>query len=98
MWRSSISALTPALGTSAVANRPSGKPASRKTDSIARAQPGTLLACLSTPPLPAISAGAAKRNTCQNGKFQGITASTTPSGLKATNAFVPSIATGSRAR
>ncbi len=57
-----------------------GKPASRKTSSMASAQPVTLLACLSTPTLPAISAGAAKRNTCQNGKFHGITASTTPSG------------------
>jgi hypothetical protein len=57
------------------------------TDSIASAQPGTLLACLRTPPLPAIRAGAAKRKTCQNGKFHGMTASTTPSGLKVTNAF-----------
>ena len=28
----------------------------------------------------AYNAGAAKRNTCQNGKFHGITASTGPSG------------------
>ena len=37
-------------------------------------------ACFSSPTLPAISAGAAKRNTCQNGKFHGMMASTGPSG------------------
>jgi hypothetical protein len=31
-----------------------------------------------------MSAGAAKRTTCQNGKFQGMTASTTPRGWTAT--------------
>ena len=30
--------------------------------------------------VPAISAGAANRTTCQSGKFHGITASTGPSG------------------
>ena len=69
---------------SSVANSPGGKPASRKTSSICSAQRGTLEACLSTAALPAISAGAAKRNTCQKGKFHGITASTTPSGSKRT--------------
>ncbi len=44
----------------------------------------TLEACFSRPTLPAISAGAAKRNTCHSGKFQGITASTGPIGSKAT--------------
>ena len=39
---------------------------------------GTLDACLSRPTLPTISAGAAKRITCQIGKFHGITASTAP--------------------
>ena len=63
---------------------------------MASAQRGTFVACLSTAPLPAISAGAAKRNTCQNGKFQGMIASTTPSGSKATKALVPSIVTGWR--
>ena len=48
--------------------------------SIAIAVPGTFAACLSTAPLPAISAGAAKRKTCQKGKFQGMMASTTPNG------------------
>ena len=76
-------------------NRSSGKPASWNTSSIASAQPGTLLACFRSAPLPAISAGAAKRKTCQNGKFHGITASTTPSGLKVTNASAPPMSTGS---
>ena len=68
-----------------VRNRFCGKPASTKQRSrCASAQPGTFEACFSTPALPAISAGAAKRNTCQNGKFHGMTASTTPSGRKAT--------------
>jgi hypothetical protein len=35
---------------------------------------------LRSPTFPAASAGAAKRTTCQNGKFHGITASTTPNG------------------
>ena len=47
---------------------------------MASAQPGTFEACLRTAPLPAMSAGAAKRITCQNGKFQGMMASTTPMG------------------
>jgi hypothetical protein len=47
---------------------------------MASAQRGTLEACFSTPTLPAIRAGAAKRKTCQKGKFHGITASTGPSG------------------
>ena len=51
---------------------------------MASAHCGTLEACLSSPTLPAISAGAAKRKTCQNGKFHGIIASTTPSGWYAT--------------
>ena len=39
-----------------------------------------MLACLSSPTLPAISAGAANRTTCQSGKFQGMMARTIPSG------------------
>ena len=70
--------------TSTVRSRPSGKPASRTTSSIASAHCGTFEACFSTAALPAMSAGAAKRMTCQNGKFHGITASTIPSGSKAT--------------
>ena len=63
-----------------VRNTFSGKPASVTSFSIASAQPATLLACFSKPVFPAISAGARNRKTCQNGKFQGITASTVPSG------------------
>ena len=69
---------------SSVWNSPRSKPASRRMSSIASAHCGTFDACLSRPTLPAISAGAAKRNTCQNGKFHGITASTGPSGSKRT--------------
>ena len=86
--------ITPAIaGISIIKVRktPSGNPASRNIDSMARALPGTLLACLRTATLPAIRVGAANRNTCQNGKFQGMSASTTPNGLKVTNAFAPSI-------
>ena len=41
---------------------------------------GTFEACLSSPTLPAISAGAAKRIACQSGKFHGMMARTGPSG------------------
>ena len=58
----------------------SGKPACTKSSSMYSAVWGTLLACLSSPTLPAMSAGAAKRIACQSGKFHGMTASTTPSG------------------
>ena len=66
--------------TSRVRNSPLGKPASPSTASNANAQPDTLGACLSSPPLPAMRAGAANRVTCQKGKFQGMIARTTPSG------------------
>ena len=67
------------------AERPLGEiPPRTKISSIASAQPGTFDACFSTPALPAISAGAANRKTCQNGKFHGMMASTTPSGSNAT--------------
>jgi len=62
-----------------VRKTPSGRPASRMSDSRARAQPGTFEACLSSTVLPAASAGAAARITCQNGKFHGMMASTVPS-------------------
>ena len=45
-----------------------------------------------------MSAGAANLKTCQNGKFHGITASTTPSGSNATYDFVASVLTISGAR
>ena len=95
---SSITARTWRLSIRSVWNTPSGNPARRKMSSIASAHCGTLDACLSTATLPAMSAGAAKRNTCQNGKFHGITASTTPSGLKSTKLDRASVLTGSRAR
>ena len=78
--------------------RPRGNPASRKTSSMASAHCGTFDACLSSPTLPAISAGAAKRNTCQNGKFQGMTARTGPIGRNRTNDRVAEAFTSSSAR
>ncbi len=77
---SSMSAPTRSDPTRSAWKAPSGKPASRKIDSIARAHCGTFEACLRSPTLPAMSAGAAKRKTCQKGKFQGMTARTGPSG------------------
>ena len=77
------SAMTPAvcsLSMCSTPNTPAGTPASASTSAMASAQRGTLVACLSTATLPAISAGARKRNTCQSGKFHGITASTQPMG------------------
>ena len=62
------SAMSPATGAdsiNAVAKSPSGKPATRKVFSMASAQRGTFDACLRIPALPAMRAGAAKRNTCQ---------------------------------
>jgi hypothetical protein len=44
-------------------------------------------ACFSKPTLPAASAGAANRTTCQNGKFHGITASTAPRGWNWTSSW-----------
>ena len=41
---------------------------------------GTFEACLSSPTLPAISAGVANRIACQSGKFHGMMARTGPSG------------------
>ena len=59
---------------------PSGNPARANRSCMYSAVCGTFEACLSSPTLPAISAGAAKRMACQSGKFQGMTASTGPSG------------------
>jgi len=53
---------------------------------------------LERPALPAIRFGAAKRKTCQKGKFQGMTASTTPSGSQATKLWLASVGTSSGAR
>ena len=82
---SAIRPPTAADPTSSVRKSPRGKPAAVKTLLDARARScGTFEACLSRPALPAISAGAAKRKTCQKGKFHGMTASTMPSGSKRT--------------
>src|SRR4029453_14040998 len=94
----SISPATPSQPTTSGGKGPGGGPPRRQTSSSASAQPVTFEACLSSAPLPATRAGAAKRITCQNGKFQGITARTTPSGSKQTKLFEASVATGSRAR
>ena len=67
MRRSAISAGTSAAPTSSVGHRPAGTPASAKTCSMASAHCGTLLACLSTRPLPPASTGAAARITCHSG-------------------------------
>ncbi len=91
-------ASTSRLPISRVVNTPAGKPASRSTSSMARAQPGTLLACLSSPVFPAIRVGAMNRNACQYGKFHGMTASTTPRGWYVTNASSAPVWTGSDAR
>ena len=77
---SAIRSLTRADPMSRVWKQPSSNPASRKTPWMASAHRGTLEACFSNPTFPAINAGAAKRNTCQKGKFHGMTASTGPKG------------------
>ncbi len=46
---------------------PFGNPASLKTSSMASAHCGTFEACFNSAVLPAVSAGAAKRKTCQKG-------------------------------
>ncbi len=66
--------------TKRLVKTPSGRPARRNRSSRTSAVWGTFDACLSRPTLPTISAGAAKRITCHIGKFQGMTASTGPSG------------------
>ncbi len=77
--RADTSGTLPAA-TIRLVNRPSGAPAVRNASSSASAVPETFGACLSSAALPASSAGAAKRMTCQSGKFHGITAKTTPIG------------------
>jgi len=69
---------------SSVWKAPAGKPASVKISSIVTAHRGTLAACFNSATLPAMRAGAAKRKTCQKGKFQGITARIGPRGSKRT--------------
>ncbi len=65
---------------------------------MARAHCGTFDACFSRPTFPAIRAGAAKRNTCQKGKFHGMIASTGPIGWKVTKLCAALVDTGSSAR
>src|SRR5207245_1872615 len=60
MRGSAMSAATAGASTSTVEKSPRGKPASRKTASIASAQRGTFEACLRMAASPAIRAGAAK--------------------------------------
>jgi hypothetical protein len=81
---SSSSSATRSAPISSVWSSPSVKPASRRMSSMASADCGTFEACLSSPTFPAISAGAANRNTCQKGKFHGITARIAPRGSKRT--------------
>ena len=88
-----VTAGTSGSATTRARSTPAGTPAARNTPSMARAHPVTLGECLSRPVLPASRAGAAKRMTCQNGKFHGITARTTPSGSYATQLRLASVAT-----
>jgi hypothetical protein len=78
-------------------NAPSANPASWNSAVRASAHCGVLGACFRSTVLPASSAGAAKRTTCQNGKFQGINASSGPSGSKRTPTLRPSPSRGSNA-
>src|SRR5690625_3450941 len=55
---------------------------------MAMAHWGTLDACFRRLVFPAMVAGAAKRRTCQKGKFQGITARITPRGLYAISSLM----------
>jgi hypothetical protein len=77
---------TCSLPMSSVEKTSAGKPARASTSSRYSAVCGTLLACLSSPTLPASSAGAAKRTACHSGKFHGMIASTGPSGCQRTYA------------
>jgi hypothetical protein len=75
-----VTAGTSPSTTTSAPNSPSGAPADATIRWTASAQPVVLGECLSSAPLPAINAGAVKRSTCHSGKFQGMTASTTPTG------------------
>ena len=78
--RSRRIASTRAEPTSRVWKVPSGNPARANSSCMNNAVCGTFEACLSSPTLPAIRAGTAKRIACQSGKFQGMMARTGPSG------------------
>ena len=71
---------TRAEPTSRVWKVPGGNPARANRSWMNRAVCGTFEACFSSPTLPAIRAGTAKRIACQSGKFHGMMARTGPSG------------------
>ena len=77
---SSMILATSLVSTKRLVNTPSGTPARRKRSSSSRAVCGTFDACLSSPTLPTMRAGAANRTTCHSGKFHGMMASTGPRG------------------
>mmetsp|Transcript_86902 Transcript_86902/g.151244 ORF Transcript_86902/g.151244 Transcript_86902/m.151244 type:complete len:225 (-) Transcript_86902:304-978(-) len=86
----------PAMGR--LVKTPGGNPASSITDWMAFAQVMTLEACFRSMVFPAERPQAACRNTCQNGKFQGMTIKITPRGWKVTKLFWLDVATCSGAR
>ncbi len=69
-----MSVSTAEAPTRRVVKTSGGKPAAANTPSMASAERGTFAACFRSPTFPAMSAGAAKRKTCQKGKFHGMTA------------------------
>lgn len=92
-----IRSATAEAGTSSTSKSPGGAPAAANTSAIASAQPQTFEACLSTTAFPAAIAGAAQRNTCQKGKFHGMTASRTPSASNRTKLRAGGVAAGAGA-
>ena len=70
----SLTAGTSGSATTRVVSRPCGNPARSMNCWMASALPVTFGECLSRTALPAARVGMAKRMTCQNGKFHGITA------------------------
>ena len=79
-------------------NTPFGNPASVNAPSISREHRITLLACLRRATFPAMRLGATNRNTCQNGKFHGITARIGPRGSYRTKDLDASVGIASSAR
>jgi hypothetical protein len=63
---------------------PDGSPAVLATSSSSKAHPVVDGACFRTITLPAASAGASARTTCQYGKFHGMIANNTPNGTYVT--------------
>ena len=85
---------TSSTGTFRFWKVPAGRPASANSRVILRAQPWTFGECFSSSVLPARSAEAAQRNTCQTGKFHGRIDSTVPSGWYASQALRGAMSTG----